>query len=293
MSRKINTKEAKGGGTTPAIAIFAFGNKAYGYFAQHLALSLRVNSPSVRVHLWAADGMNIDHSLFTAVHRLDPKWYADGPGRLKLNIHDILPKGDWLYLDADTINVSDIAPHIELLKAHDFAIEVKGKGGEADDIPYTPWATQATIKRVNDLPDNATYFGVQSSWMWIRKGSKLCTSIFGMAKGCTYQFTDLKEKWGKSIPDELCIATALTALDITPHSAELSFYGNGREFKGLRDMAQKHPLVCLYGDNRQHRLVRSTWMGMYDRYVRNLYQKESRSMGMDIYRAMQYKYVNT
>lgn len=291
MSRRVNTKEAKGGGTTPAIAIFAFGDRAYAYFAQHLALSLRTNSPGIPVHLWVADGLPVDASLFAEVHILDPKRYADGPGSLKLNVHDILPKGDWLYLDADTLNVSDLVPHIERLKAHDFAIEIKGKGGENDAIPYTPWATQATIKRVNGLKDGATYFGVQSSWIWIRKGSDQCKSIFGMAKGCTYKFDDLKEKWGKSIPDELCFATALTALDITPHSEELSFYGNGREFKGIHDMALKYPLACLYGDVRKHRLVKSTWLDAYDRMTRNMYAKSGRTIGMDIHRAMRHKYI--
>src|SRR5690606_15909006 len=101
---KKRTEEAKGRGTeAAAIAIFVVGKKEYAYAAQHLALSLKEHSPSIPVHLWAADGLPVDASYYAKVHHLDPVWYIDGPGVLKVHIHDILPPGDWLYLDADML----------------------------------------------------------------------------------------------------------------------------------------------------------------------------------------------
>lgn len=285
-----DTAEAIGRGIAPAVAIFVYGNQGYGHFAEHLALSLKVNSPGIPVHLWIASGLRVQGDLFTQIHDLDPQWTDNGPGTMKLHVHDILPEGEWLYLDADMINLSDVGPVIERLKAHDFALEVKGSGKEHDSIPYTPWATQTTIKEVNGFADDATYYGVQTSWMWIRKGSKLAADIFARALACEYTQDHLKEPWGRDIPDELRVATALTALGHTPHSEAMSFYGSGHEYSGLAEVRTKFQFACLYGDSRQHRLVKSSWMDAYDRYVRSLYAKNGRAMRMDVKRAMGYKY---
>lgn len=292
MTKGANTEEAKAGGTAPGIAIFIYGRRGYAAAAEHLALTLRKHSPHVPIHIWAGAGMSFDRSLFHHVHELAPKWYVNGPGTLKVSIYDILPEGDWLYLDADTLCIADIGPFIERLKAHPFALEVLGKGSEGDAIPYTPWATQATIKRVNKLKDGATYYGVQSSWMWIRKPSKEAAAIFKAAKAAHYTREDLKEPWGQDIPDELRFATALTVTGIEPYTERVLFYGQGKEYKGLAEVSKVFPLVCLYGDNRQHRLIRSTWFDAYDRYLRNCYAQASRTMFYSLHRVMDDKYIN-
>lgn len=286
-----HTEDAKGGGKSPAIAIFIFGKKEYAYAAQHLALTLREHSPNVPVHLWAAPGLPVDPSYYTEVHALDAEWYADGPGALKLNIHAILPKGDWLYLDADMLCLSDIRPELEKLKAHDFALDVRGVGKEGDGIAYTPWATNATIKRVYGLPDDATYFGVQTSWMWIRVESATCERIFDTVDPHAFTVADLKEKWGTSIPDELCFSAALSKLNIHPFSLPISFYGNRNDTVTFAEARAQYKFAVLYGDVRKHRLVSSRWLDHYDRMVRKLYQKDGRPMMMDVHRIMRGKYI--
>ena len=276
---------------SPGIAVFAFGRKEYAYAAQHLALTLREHSPGVPIHLWASDGLPVDPAYYDQVHRLDPVRYANGPGRLKLQVHDILPAGDWLYLDADMLCLSDIRASLEQLAAHDFALDVRGSGKETDAIPYTPWATNATIKAVAGLPDGATYYGVQTSWMWIRKGAELCERIFSEALAMRFTTEDLKEQWGGSIPDELCISAALSKLGHKSHSLPLSFYGTRGAFASLSTAKEAHPLACLYGDTRRHRLVASSWLDAYDRKIRSLYQVHGLRMGMDIHSIMRNKHV--
>lgn len=291
MNGTAHNEDANAGGTTPGIAIFVFGRKEYAYAAQHLALSLKEHSPDVPVHLWAGEGMPVDPSYYTEVHELDPDWYANGPGELKMNIYTILPKGAWLYLDADMLCLSDIRPALERLKAHDFALDVRGSGKEGDSIPYTPWATTATIKRVYGLPDNATYFGVQTSWMWLRVENSTCERIFDTVDTEAFKTTDLKEQWGGSIPDELCISAALSKLNYTPHSENLSFYGTRGAYPTFTAVRNAHPLACLYGDTRKHRLVASSWLDQYDRYIRKMYADRGRRMGMDIHAIMRNKHV--
>lgn len=236
--------------------------------------------------------MRVDYDMFDHVHHLAPDWYADGPGTLKVNIYDILPDGDWLYLDADTLCIADIGPALERLKAHDFAMDVRGKGPEGSDLVYSPWATQETIKRVANLPDDATYYGVQSSWMWIRKFSYSAAKVFEVAKALDFRPEDLKEPWGQDIPDELRFAAALSVTGVEPYSEALSFYGSDRTMKGLFEVCKVHPLLCLYGDNRQHRLIRAAWFDEYDRYLRKAYMHSGRPMMYSLHQIMQNKYVN-
>jgi hypothetical protein len=292
MIDAVNNEEAKGRGVSPAIAIFAYGRRGYAQAAENLALTLCEHSPNVPVHLWAGEGLRVDHALFTKVHQLDSAWYAQGPGTLKVSVYEILPKGEWLVMDADSLVIADITTHLDALSKHDFAIEVKGKGGEHDTIEYTPWATNATIKRVCELKSDATYYGVQSSWMWIRKPSKKAGQIFKIASQIVYQHSDLKEPWGNDIPDELRLASALSCLNIDLPDHRMSFYGQGHEYKGLHDVAKHLPIVCLYGDLRQHRLIKLTWFESYDRYVRGLYRKHGIQMWYNLHSVMQDKYVN-
>lgn len=283
--------EANAGGSAPGIAIFAFGRKEYAYAAQHLALTIKEHSPGIPIHLWASDAMPVDPGFYDQVHHLEVKWYADGPGKMKLNVHDILPEGDWLYLDADTLCLADLGPTLERLKRHDFALDVRGVGKEGDPIAYTPWATNATVKMIAELPEDASYFGVQTSWVWIRKGSELCSRIFNTAKSMGFDTSDLKEQWGGSIPDELCMSAALSKLNHTPFSLPISFYGTRGAYKTFSDVKAAHPLACLYGDTRKHRLVSPSWLEQYDRTVRSLYQRTGKRMGMDIHSIMKNKHV--
>ena len=292
MPKEATQKKAKAGGKAPGIAVFIHGRRGYAAAAEHLALTLQKYDTETPLHLWAAEGMEFDPSLFTKVHTLPAKAYAQGPGTMKLNVHGLLPKGDWLYLDADTLVASDPRPYIERLKPHDFAIHLQGIGGEHDAIPYTPWATQATIKEVVGAKAGATYFGAQSSYMWIRKGADLPKRIFEEALSLPFEQKHLKERWGNDIPDELRISAALTSLGITPHTEHLMFYGSGHTYNGLTQVAAAFPFLCLYGDNRQHRLVRPTWMKDYDRYLQNVYKSAGRTYAYKLDLVMRDKYVN-
>ena len=278
-----------GGGTAPAIAVFVFGKQGYYSAAENLALTARTYSPSTPVALWAADPSKVDHTLFAGVNKLPEAAYIHGPGTMKVNIYDLLPDGDWLVMDADMLVIKDLAPYIAALKAHDFAMEYMGKGPNDTDLAYSPWATTETIRRVGNLPQGTVFHGVQSSWMWIRKPSQLAASIFDKAKVYPYQWTDLKERWGFDIPDELRFATAVAETGTDLPDIKLSFYG-GRTSYGFSGIEE--PLICLYGDARKHRLVTPSWLSTYDTFLRTEYVKAGRTYRYSLHRVMGDKYVN-
>ena len=282
-------KTATGGGIAPAIAVFVFGKQGYYAAAEHLALTAQVNSPSTKVVLWAAEPGKVDHTLFAAVHQLPEYTYVNGPGTMKVGIYDLLPVGDWLVMDADMMVIKDLTPYIERLKAHDFAMEYMGKGPEDSDLGYSPWATTDTMRRVGGLPIGTTFHGVQSSWMWVRKPSKVAADIFDKANVVHYGIDDLKERWGFDIPDEVRFATAVAQAGIPLPDIKLSFYG-GRTSYGFSGIEE--PLLCLYGDARKHRLVTPSWLSTYDTYLRSLYYQTGRTLRYPLHRVMQDKYVN-
>jgi hypothetical protein len=73
----------------------------------------------------------------------------------------------------------------------------------------------------------------------------------------------------------------------------LSFYGNhGAYGNSFGEVKRNHPLACLYGDTRRHRLVASRWLDQYDRTIRAAYQRNGLLMGMDIHRIMRNKHVS-
>lgn len=293
MGQARGNAEASAGGNAPGIAILIYGDRAYAAAANNLAVTLRKHSHGVPIHVWAGPGMSLNAGLFDGIHALPEEFYADGPGSMKVRIHDILPMGDWLYLDADTLCIADIRPWLDRLSRHDFALQVLGKGKAGDSIAYMPWVTPETIMRLTGCDADATFYGVQSSWIWLRKGSVLADAVFSAAQAITIGHEDLKEPWGQDIPDEARLSAAITMLGIEPHSEPMSFYGNDGTYKGLADAARNHALACLYGDLRQHRLVKASWMEAYDRYVRAACSSAGVAMRMSVHEIMDRKYVST
>lgn len=285
------SEAAKAEGNPARVAVFVFGHRAYAVAAEHLAISIAEHSPEVEVHVWAAEGMDLRSELFAAIHQLPDDAFAQGPGTMKTRIHDVLPEGDWLVMDADMLCLSDLTPWIERLKAHDFGMQVLGMGGESDSIAYMPWVSPATIREATKAPDDAVYYGVQSSWIWVRKGSGSAKRVFDAAKSISFTREQLKEPWGQDTPDEARFSAALTKTGIEPHSEPMAFYGNDNTYRGLAEASRHHALACLYGDMRQHRLVKSGWIAAYDRYVRKLCADRGILMRMSVQQIMDNKYV--
>ena len=289
LSEQTN-KVIDAGGNAPGIVTFCFGKRGYYQAAEFLAITLNEHSPGVSLTVYAERPDMLDHSLFTHVHQLQPEWKEGGPGSMKVRVYDILPDGEWLYMDVDSLINRDITPFIADLQRHDFLLEVMARGTDDKSLGYFPWATTTTINGRNDLPDTTVHYAIQSSWMWIRKPSDLAAKVFGHAQSCEYAVTDLKERWGNDIPDELRFSTALAILQPELPQVKLSFYGGSNSSKGMSSVTE--PILCLYGDDHKRRLVRPSWLAAYDRYLRTIYTRRRRPMVMSIQRVMRDKYVN-
>jgi hypothetical protein len=273
------------------IVTLCYGKRGYYAAAEHLAITLSEHSPGVPLTVYAERPELLDATLFHQVVQLDGSWLAGGPGSAKVRWYDMLPEGSWLVMDVDSLVHRDVRPFLDQLMAHDFAMEVLGRGAHDKELGYFPWATVATINERMGLPDGTVHYAVQSSWMWVRKPSPLAAEVFARAQAATYGQADLKERWGNDIPDELRFSSALAVMQPALPDIKMSFYGNGTGTKGLSSVPE--PILCLYGDDHRRRLVRPGWMAAYDRYLRQLYMKRRRTLYYPVQRVMRDKYVNT
>jgi hypothetical protein len=272
------------------IVTLCYGKRGYYAAAEHLAITLAEHSPGVPLTVYAERPEMLDASLFHQVVPLDSRWLAGGPGSAKVRWYDLLPEGDWLIMDVDSLVHRDIRPFLQQLQEHPFAIEVLRRGTSDKDLGYFPWATTDTINERAGLPEGTVHYSVQSSWMWVRKPSALAAAVFAQAEQATYTQADLKERWGSDIPDELRISHALAVLQPQLPNIKMSFYGNGTGSKGLSSVQE--PILCLYGDDHRRRLVRPGWLAAYDRYLRQVYLKRRRTLYYNVQRVMRDKYVN-
>lgn len=274
-------REAQG---LPVVRIFAFGKRGYHFAAANLAATLLHYAPTLRVEVRADAGS----TYVPAAHRpgawIDwegpPNTRGDrpDPGAMKANILDHLPDGDSLVLDADTIALQDIRPLLKALQAdgRPYITDVIGQGDGSQPIAYTPWATPEQIRAKLGRNGPATFYGLNTSWQFVRKvegrGPAVLQHVAMQWHARTWTTQELKARWGASLPDELLVATACTALDYSPAWPHpVTFYGAQR--LKLADVQSTYTLASLYGRGRgNHRAVQPAMVAQYDRHLAQVWK---------------------
>lgn len=247
-----------------SITLLAFGRRGYGLAAHNAIASLRHHGYNGPIDLFITDELrkNIGCIENVTVHHIDN---AD-PGYLKLELPDLI-KRPTLYLDVDSIAFEDITPLLEALAAdgREFITSVQGTGtGKSVAIGYFGWAKPAKVASKEGFPDDATLYGIQSSWMWMRPGAKL--SAIGDRAKQSYLLWERGEfaRWGGSKPDELFWSIACTALGHNPAwHTEPMWYANGTASHAA--VKAKYQLMTIPGQ-KQTSMLRA--FKIYDVEVR-------------------------
>lgn len=262
------------GSSVPNVAILAFGRRGYGYGAANLALSIREHGDA-NIHLFI-EGAVLKHlpefhrSLFTTIEVLEQEnFWTSGkldPGKCKCRLYDLLPEGEWLYIDADTLCLKSIDPLWKELSGdgRPFICEV------IDD--YTPWASPESI-RSKIGQDGASVYGVQTSWMFIRKEPSeehLCGHVRDMHEASLWHRNELDHLWGRSMPDELLYSTACAKLGYNPTGPRATFYGKDRGHP-REEIQANFTFLSLYGNGRGRTLVKPEYVQMYDPILSPMY----------------------
>jgi len=254
------------------VTLLCFGRKGYAFAAANLVASLRHYGYGGDINLLVDDRCRTVLPPWVqplAFVKMLPDDIGTDPCNIKLQLPQIID-GPTLYLDVDAVVLKDITPWLEALQkdGRPYIVEVKGKGKHGDNIKYFEWATTATCKEKHGLPDTATYYGVQSSWAYMRPGLFL-DELYMNANAMREKWTlaDLKHKWGTTFPDELFFSLACTVMGHDPSWTDTPmFFGQG--FESLPQIVDKHYILSLWGSGRGKGSVPPRHVDKYDAVMR-------------------------
>ena len=280
----------------PSVTLLAFGRKGYAFAAANLVASLRHYGYGGDIHLFVdARCRSVLPSWIEHMATLKdlPKELGTDPCTIKLALPDLI-EGPTLYMDVDAVVVKDITPWMEELQkdGRPYITCVYGKGKDGEKIDYFVWATTATAKVKHALRDDATFYGIQSSWAYMRPGEWLkefrrqLVSIHQQ-----WEIKDLRYKWGQTMPDELFYSLACTIMEHDPTwDGEPMFWGKG--FDSLPEIKQKHYAISLWGSGKGKAAVPSRHVEKYDAVMRTVMRGQGRSHDLKSSYIRQDKYVD-
>lgn len=256
----------------PSVTLLAFGRKGYAYAAANMVASLRHYGFGGDINLLVDDRCRTVLPSWVqplASVKALPADIGKDPCHIKMQL-PLLIDGPTLYLDVDGVAMKDVTPWMEALQAdgRDYITEVKGKGRDGDKIEYFEWATTAKCKALHDLPDDAIYYGLQSSWAFMRP-SEMITALWGSMTAMRERWTlaDLKHKWGTTFPDELFFSLGCTALGHDPSWDDTPMFF-GRGFDTLPQIRERHYVLSLWGSGRGKGSVPPRHVDKYDAVMR-------------------------
>lgn len=280
-----------------SVTLIAFGRRGYAYAAANMVASLRHFGFGGDINLWCDDRcqavMPAWASRMCSIRDLPKEWGTD-PGYIKIRLPRLI-EGESLYLDVDGIAVSDITPWLDALRrdGRDYITCVQGRGNDGDRINNFPWATTAKVKQMEAMAEDATYYGIQSSWCFIRN-SPLTRSMSVIMEESYDRWTlsDLKNRWGGTKPDELFYSIACTHLIHDPTwEGEPMFWGKG--FDSLKQIKENHHIISLWGMGRGKGAVPPRHVDKYDAVMKSVMQQIGEPYRTHAHHVQNHKHANT
>lgn len=271
---------------TKGIVLFAFGRRGYAYMAYNIAMSIKYYNNSIPITLYIdekiLDYIKNDLGYFDEVFTLPfdivykPKVGID-PANVKVNVPRFLPYDENLYLDVDAVCLKDLQPLIDNLSKEKgcYLTQVIDKGTYNKKILYDIWAKKDTIYEYFELDkETSIYPAVQTSFAYFKKGKEL--DNFYEKMKCFYDKgfsrSDITQRWGGTLPDELFYSGTCAYLNYDPTSKEEPiFFGNiGNQNVTHAEIKQNYYLSAIYGNGRGNTLTRRTFFDFYDNEMKEI-----------------------
>jgi hypothetical protein len=280
------------------VVILALKRSNYYQAAANLAASIKFYSPNIPITL-ISDGitnfLRKEHfEFFTNVVVMDEADYTDkhgfSPALAKINVHKYTPYDKTLYIDADSIVLQPLEPLFELCKG-DFHSEVMGVGTKADDISYQAWATNEKLWEFFDLKEDSVLRTINSTWFYFNKKSKKIFNKILKFYDKGFDLSDLKNRWGGTLPDELFFYGTLANMGIVPMiEKKACFFGDHIDTsRTLTDLQNDFFMFTLYGGRTT---VRLEYREFYDRLLNKIYQSFNMPHIFKNHSIIQNKHVN-
>lgn len=268
------------------IILIAFGKYGYLNMAHNMAMSIKRFNPNLNITLFIDPDFDVQESyLYDNIIKLKQSdIYTSGvgidPAKIKLRLYDILPYEHNLYLDVDGLCISDITPTFDLLIKNNDSVcmEVIGKGGKNDTIPYSVWATNSVIWSYFKLKDTDILPSVQTSWIYIKKDSEAKTFYKEVEKYANFPLTKLKKRWGGTLPDELIYSGVFAKLNKIPNfDKTVIFYGNKIDKRSFSELSKDYNILSLYGNGKGRTMVMPKYIEWYDLILNSYGEKVYKS----------------
>lgn len=219
------------------VTLIAIGRYGYLQWAVNMAASLRYHSPDIPIQLITSKSLEADaivrkcnNNVFDVLTIVPDSEFTDEgklfPAKLKTQLYKYLHFDETVYLDVDGCVIKDITPLFNI--EADFASDVQAvyDMSMGDRFEAMKWARINTVYQHFQLPNDARFPALNSSFMFIRK-SETAKAIFDKAYELLMNNPLPFEKhwfsWGRKSksknnqPDELYLNAALAVLGIVPH----------------------------------------------------------------------------
>lgn len=275
------------------VVLLSVGNPTYALWAHNMAVTVRVMSPDLPIHV-VTDG-NFPFEPYHAdivdkVIQMDSKDYMNGgrlyPAKAKLSLYKYSEFTETIYLDVDGCCIKDLNPLFDRCeeKGLPFQVQVNGVSTkEFDNLDASLWVKPKQIFEKYDVPEDAQLPGTNSSF-WYFKKSREAAKLFRQAlKNLSNPFSigELRYKWGHSNtqPDELYMNIALGQLGIMPNIEPVLYLrkrGEAGRPSGLDEIQKNYYIIGCWGDeNYNSHEISGTGQinsGLYNKHVSNCYQ---------------------
>lgn len=244
------------------IVLVAFGAPAYGCLAFNMALSLKVHSPEVKIHLLYEESairylQDKHFKCFDSLQVINQgDLYIDSsldPGRFKSRLYKYLPFDNNLYLDSDGCALKQIEPLITrcLQKGVPFLTQVSDWHTiqQGREIPNMIWAWADDIWPHYKLLPDMRLPATNSSFLFIKK-SAISERIYHEMQNAyenALPVEKLRYKWGGGQPDELALNVACAKLRYNPDVECEPVFFSQKHVGNVSSLSDKHYILGLYG----------------------------------------------
>jgi len=266
---------------TKGILLIAFGKPGYGYAAYNMMQSIRRFNDTIPVTLLHDDEAvkyleSFQTTIFNDTVKLTKENYTvDGkfnPAKVKCEMYRYLPYDETLYLDVDGCALKDIEPLINQLSANKkpYQCDVVSFGGINDKLSYS-WAANNNLWEYFKLKDTQTYYSVQTSFCYIKKGKeaeKIFNRIEENFHNNIFPFEKLSYKWGGTMPDELIVGGTLSQMNYDPESEiHPVFFGAKFDDRSFTKITEDHFILSIHGNGNGGTLTKLKYIDWYNKLM--------------------------
>lgn len=273
--------------------ILAVKSPVYGRFAANLAISLKHTTPDIPIQLVYDQEVCMEPQFmrfFDYTTLVDKEFshlsvnvrgrhhYKFEPAKAKLQVYKLSKFDETVYLDADSLALSDASVLFDWSKDRNFVTQVFDNcDSTCIDFPNMLWGYPQRLWSHYNLPKDGKLPATNTSFMYYNKSSDaalIFDTAYDLLMHRTYPLEYKRMRWGHSQPDELYLNLSLCInhydAGLVDHPYVMMF---ARSFvEKPEEIVNEYPFIGIYGGRGA---IHNSVLNHYQRLVDKSYLKES------------------